>query len=605
VAIGQALTVRFNMAVDEGPGFGQVRLEDDYLNPIEATVALDDDTLMVTPTAALNPGSKYRLTVPQAAVGDAYGHELTEPYTLSFTTTTSSPEVVFAYPGGGMEGIGVNQEMRLQMNQKIQSGPTFADITLCAEDSREVPVAVSLNNEWLIVSPNVGLTGNTLYELAVPSGAVMSAAGEAQQEDFILAFTTGEAPDSGSQEDDDLNGADTVHGKGDVDFEISRQTAPDGRKIAVIGVNQQASLKPKSGQEQIFTLDISDQVKDDSNIRVDLSKGVLQQLSAGSATLDLVTDRGEIRLPAALLATLAAAGKDISVTVERGSVETVQAQMGDVPDAEGANVLGTPTVIDTDIVGSTLVTLPLTGVDFPSDPVERAQFLNSLAAFVIHGDGEREVLVGAVLYDADGNPTGLRFEVNRFSTFAVIKLAVPLPVQLIDLGGHWAEADILKLVSMGAVSGYPDVTFKPDNDISRAEFATILVRALGLEPADGKVFADTTDHWAKDFISTAEASGIVTGYDEETFGPDDLITREQMAAMVVRAGGLGLQGHAGEIAFTDSSEVSEWAVSSVAAAAANGVIRGDPDGTFRPQANATRAEAATVVCRMLESVRAR
>lgn len=167
-----------------------------------------------------------------------------------------------------------------------------------------------------------------------------------------------------------------------------------------------------------------------------------------------------------------------------------------------------------------------------------------------------------------------------------------------DIAGHWAESNINKLVGLGAVAGYPDGSFKPDNTITRAEFATILVKAFKLEPRSGKVFADTAGHWAKDYIATAAGYGIVNGYDATTFGPDNLITREQMAEMVVKAA--KLEAASGETGFTDATDIAGWAKDSVAAAVKAEVIKGYPDNTFKPKDNATRAEAVTVIANALK-----
>jgi hypothetical protein len=167
-----------------------------------------------------------------------------------------------------------------------------------------------------------------------------------------------------------------------------------------------------------------------------------------------------------------------------------------------------------------------------------------------------------------------------------------------DIAGHWAEDNIKLLVADGAITGYEDGSFKPDSDITRAEFATVLVRALKLEPQSGKIFADTSNHWAKDFIATAAWSGIIQGYDDATFGPDDLITREQMAVMIYRAAQFGISTD--EIAFEDAASISSWAEEAVALMAEEGIITGYPDNTFKPQANATRAEAVTVIVRALK-----
>jgi len=198
-------------------------------------------------------------------------------------------------------------------------------------------------------------------------------------------------------------------------------------------------------------------------------------------------------------------------------------------------------------------------------------------------------------------------ETKKTGYFALIatKKAVPpveppvepeLPV-LTDISGHWAKDSIEHLVQMGAIAGYPDNTFKPDNPITRAEFAVVLVKAFDLEAATGKVFDDTASHWAKDYIATAAANGIVTGYSETEFGPDDLITREQMAVMIVKAAKMSLL--TGELNFSDAEDISDWATSYVVTAVQNELMKGYLDNSFKPLGNATRAEAATVIYNVL------
>jgi len=192
-------------------------------------------------------------------------------------------------------------------------------------------------------------------------------------------------------------------------------------------------------------------------------------------------------------------------------------------------------------------------------------------------------------------------QVDHFTKFAV--LAVKKEEQKVetlkDINGHWAQANIDKLVALGCISGYPDGTFKPDNTITRAEFATMLVKAFELENKGGKIFADTAAHWAKDYIAAAAANGVVNGYDTYTFGPDDLITREQMAVMIVKAAKLATESSQGT-SFLDNADISSWAAGAVAVAVRNGVIKGYPDNTFLPQGQATRAEAVTVIVNALK-----
>jgi hypothetical protein len=191
-------------------------------------------------------------------------------------------------------------------------------------------------------------------------------------------------------------------------------------------------------------------------------------------------------------------------------------------------------------------------------------------------------------------------QVNHFTKFTVMaakKTEAQDTLFIKDIVGHWAFNSIKKLVALGAANGYPDGSFKPNNNITRAEFAAMLVKAFKLENKAGKTFADTMSHWAKDSIATAAANGMVNGYDASSFGPDDLITREQMAVMVVNAA--KLPPAPGETRFADSGGISGWAREAMATATGSGIIKGYPDNTIRPKNSATRGEAVTVIVNAL------
>lgn len=121
----------------------------------------------------------------------------------------------------------------------------------------------------------------------------------------------------------------------------------------------------------------------------------------------------------------------------------------------------------------------------------------------------------------------------------------------------------------------------------------MLVKAFKLEAKPGKVFDDTESHWAKDFISTASAYGIINGYNRIIFGTDDPLTREQMAGMVVKAARLAAAS--GSTTFTDQVQISPWAGEAVSTAVKAGIMQGYPDNTFKPQGKAARSEAVTVI----------
>jgi hypothetical protein len=179
-------------------------------------------------------------------------------------------------------------------------------------------------------------------------------------------------------------------------------------------------------------------------------------------------------------------------------------------------------------------------------------------AIYYYDENEQEwVCLGGTVSD-----NTISVQVDHLTKFAVMAEIEAVPViadkdKLTDIPGHWAEESIKELVSLGAISGYADGTFKPDNKITRAEFATIIVKTFKLAAQNGTVFADTQGHWAQDSIATAAYYGIVSGYDADTFGPDDPITREQMAVMIVKAAQLSPVDS--PLTFTDNSSISAWA----------------------------------------------
>ncbi|CAN7213368.1 S-layer homology domain-containing protein [Paenibacillus sp. LjRoot153] len=216
-------------------------------------------------------------------------------------------------------------------------------------------------------------------------------------------------------------------------------------------------------------------------------------------------------------------------------------------------------------------------------------------------------LENIVVDKVKGTVTG---SVTHFTKFAVIATPKeddkPVPespgsdgTNLTDIKGHWAEASIRELIGQGAINGYPDGSFKPEGRITRAEFVSIVVKFLKLSDQGGGAFSDTTNHWAKNAIATAAANGIISGYTDTTFGPDDTITREQMAVIIVRAAHMNDKGTEG-MEFTDISSISEWAQAAVAVLTSKGLLNGYQDGTLKPQGISTRAEASAIILRSLK-----
>ncbi len=168
---------------------------------------------------------------------------------------------------------------------------------------------------------------------------------------------------------------------------------------------------------------------------------------------------------------------------------------------------------------------------------------------------------------------------------------------------HWAHLTIDAMTINGYIKGYPDGLFKPDQNITRAEFTAIVYRILGLEIAeDGVLYDDTVGHWAQDIIATMslpEGYGMTRGYGDGNFGPDDFITREQAVAIIARAkSAVWKEAEEGaKDIFTDAEDISWWFDGEMDAAVTNGLITGYQDGSYKPLGFTTRAEACTLLAR--------
>lgn len=184
------------------------------------------------------------------------------------------------------------------------------------------------------------------------------------------------------------------------------------------------------------------------------------------------------------------------------------------------------------------------------------------------------------------------------------------PLEFEDVAHHWAKEAVNDMGSRLVVSGVGDGLFAPDRDVARAEFAAIIVRALGLKPESGKSqFTDVKESdWYSSYVNTASRNEMVFGYDDGRFGPNDKITREQAMAMIARAMGItGLEveltdGETDEVLeeFSDAMSSSDYAKSSIARCVRAGLVAGKSDKLIAPRDNITRAETAVIVRRLLQ-----
>ena len=173
---------------------------------------------------------------------------------------------------------------------------------------------------------------------------------------------------------------------------------------------------------------------------------------------------------------------------------------------------------------------------------------------------------------------------------------------------QWYHEGIDYVLLTGLFKGTSATTFEPNAPMTRAMLVTVLHRLEGAPTATTEnPFADVASgKWYTNAVVWASAKGIVKGYDAETFGPEDPITREQMAAILYRyAGCKDYDVSVGEdtniLSYEDALNISEYAISAIQWACGSGIVQGDGE-KLDPQGNATRAQVAAMLMRFIENV---
>lgn len=217
------------------------------------------------------------------------------------------------------------------------------------------------------------------------------------------------------------------------------------------------------------------------------------------------------------------------------------------------------------------------------------------------------------------NLTALIKELNRetgasASEKPVVSVVVPplgssdTPAQVepvfADISGHWAEPYVVAMAEKGVILGDPDGNFRPGQPIKRADFVIMLTRLLDMQSTGATDnFADVPSNaYYAQALAVAKNQGLVSGMGDNTFWPDHPITRQDMFTMTYRALhklGLVTEESGAEVlnAFADRAQVSNYALTAVSVFAERGIVAG-MDGKIEPLKTATRAETATILCKI-------
>ncbi|TMV47313.1 S-layer homology domain-containing protein [Paenibacillus mesophilus] len=229
----------------------------------------------------------------------------------------------------------------------------------------------------------------------------------------------------------------------------------------------------------------------------------------------------------------------------------------------------------------------------------------SKATAIMYDPAKGTVTFVPSLFFVEDGKTKVKIMRNGNSVYGIVQS----DKSFTDIERHWASRDIQLLASKLVVNGLTETTFGPEEKLTRAQFAALLVRSLGLtEQKPAAAFRDiSSGEWYAGAVGAAVKAGIIAGYEDGTFMPDAAVTREQMAVMVSRA--LTFLGKTTKAsaeqnrilnAYTDQASISDWSRASVALSVELGIMTGKTEQAFFPAEFTTRAQAATVLKRFLQ-----
>ncbi|MFC3803903.1 Ig-like domain-containing protein [Cohnella sp. GCM10012308] len=618
VAIGTNLQLTFSENVKASDADIKIYKSTDDENAAETIFAMSNKVSIAGNVVTINPSvdlaydTIYFVTIDAGAFKDLAGNDYAgiEGNAWSFKTAsapiapdTTAPTVTSVSPADNATNVSATTNLSIVFSENVVA--KNANIIVKNEKDDAVVASIKANNTELVTvaDKNVTIKTSDLLKKGVSYYVLIEAGAFADTSDNSFAgisdrtswnFTTesepvtppsgGGAPSGPVTETIPANVENgAAQGSTVSNVSIKRTTDATGVKkdditFTVDQASQTVSQLKAAGSHsaKIIVPDEKDEV---AETKLALPKATTQQFAENQIDLDFFTVNAEVKVPSR---SLTGFGDDIYfnlVPLKAQQLRTdaearAKAQVQLVSGTAKVTLVGRPMTIDTNLQNRE-VTLVL-----PLDATLTAEQLQDLAIFIEHSDGTKELVKGQIVPYGQTGKSGISFTVNKFSTFTVVLVEGLNPA--VEVKAY--------------MTGYADGTFGPGKSITRAEAATIIARTFK-QTAAGAATAYTdvaADHWAADAIGQVSQSGIMKGYADGSFKPNQTITRAEMATMLARL----ITGVAGNAAsFSDIA--GHWAQAAIESTAKAGIVTGYEDGTFRPSQTLTRAEAVTIINRAL------
>ncbi|WP_341346390.1 S-layer homology domain-containing protein [Paenibacillus sp. FSL H3-0469] len=452
------------------------------------------------------------------------------------------------------------------------------------EWSKALPLKVGKNEVLVTVKDSAGKT-NTYTMIVTRQEPAPSGGGSAPAP---------AAPDTSKTEliqvDVAIGGANAA---GITKVPVQRTTQSNGTITDLVRFTkdkaEEAVKMAKETGQSIARVVIPDAADNVSEVNVQIPAETAKLLKENGIVLEIYTENAIVRIPNESLEGIT---QDfyfrlvpVRSAAERSEIEkraTLEAVVREVAKDNKIEVVARPMTIETNL-SSRAVTLilPLKDVKLPANEAERNAFLAQLGIFIEHTDGTKEVVKGKAVTYKDGL-LGLEFSISKFSTFTIINFNNQSPAKHVSY-----------------IVGFPDGQFKPDERVTRSQMALMIARNLGYD-ANAAVgtspFPDVAvRHYAAAAIAFVNAQGVMKGDSSGQFRGAAPITRAEMAAAAANYLKLAVPAD-GKSSFSDTT--GHWAQGVIEANVKAGLLKGYPDGSFKPNTYLTRAEAVVIVNQM-------
>lgn len=480
--------------------------------------------------------------------GEKTNLNLTVPEVQQPPKDTTPPAVVSTDPVNDATSVPVDKTIRITFSEELQEGTTYNAISVKDNNDAAVAVAKSIEGKVLSIKSNVNLAYNTKYTVTIPASAVKDLTGNALAQEYVFSFTTQAAPDTTPPaigNSDPANNATGVSVNKTITVTFSEDVQRGTAYDAIL-------LKDAAGKVVELTKSITGKVlsiKPNANLAystkytVVIPAGAVKDLAGNaleqSYSFGFNTEAAPVIPPGGGGGGSSGGGGGTAPSSSTDKVEkTVQAGKTTVAEISGkvkvevpaGAVTGANAAVVVEVLGDEkAANAGMSLLSKVVDIVLKNGTLTGKVTITLHFDSSKlgkDQQAAAFYYnEKQGKWVGLEgtvdvekgtvaVTVDHLTMFAAF--ATPKVVDFKDLQSHWAAEAVEKLAGMGIITGYPDGTFKPNNKITRAEITAILVRALKLTPANAHdlKFKDNASipAWAREMVATALKEGLVKGY---------------------------------------------------------------------------------------------